>query len=300
MNFQSEIMRIISSFPYNKKILLIIIYLFLFTVIVHTQVVEDTLYVFPDTVTFLDNQNGLILDWMANFAVKLNIPVEVKNIIIKKVAFVFYNLDDSSIFNTNFKISTGNIPEEFILYEQNINIDSATSMFPEWHIYELDSAVQIVNDSSNNSFFISGLIFLRTAASYLTSHAISNQYIFHAYNENWVEASHEYFPVKVIVDKIILGIQEDFTKTDDFYLYQNYPNPFNPITNIQFSLSSRQYVTLRVYDVLGKEIATLLHEEKPAGTYNIDFNASILTSGLYFYQLKADIYSKTKKMNVIK
>ena len=68
-------MRTISSFPYNKKILLIIIYLFLFTVIVHTQVVEDTLYVFPDTVTFLDNQNGLFLDWMVNFAVKLNILV---------------------------------------------------------------------------------------------------------------------------------------------------------------------------------------------------------------------------------
>ena len=279
---------------------LVIIYFFLFTVIVHTQVVEDTLYIFPDTVTFLDNQNGLILDWMANFAVKLNIPVENKNIIIKKVGFLFYNLDDSSIFNTNFKISTGNIPEEFILYEQNINIDSATSMFPEWHIYELDSAVQIVNDSSNNSFFISGLIFLRTAASYLTSHAISNQYIFHAYNENWVEASHEYFPVKVIVDKIISGVQEDFTQTDDFYLYQNYPNPCNSMTKLKYNIPNSGRVKIDLYDIQGRNIKCLVNQEQPKGSYEIVFDAKFLSSGAYFIHLRTSKFSKTCKIILIK
>lgn len=279
---------------------LVIIYFFLFTVIVHTQVVEDTLYIFPDTVTFLDNQNGLILDWMANFAVKLNIPVENKNIIIKKVGFLFYNLDDSSIFNTNFKISTGTIPEEFILYEQNINIDSATNIFPEWHIYELDSAVQIVNDSSNNSFFISGLIFLRTAASYLTSYAISNQYIFHAYNENWVEASHEYFPVKVIVDKIISGVQEDFTQTDDFYLYQNYPNPFNSSTIITYAIPQQGKVILKIYDQLGRIIKTLVDVEKNAGEHQVEFRTDKLSSGVYFYQLIAGNVILTNKLMLLK
>ena len=57
-------------------------------------------------------------------------------------------------------------------------------------------------------------------------------------------------------------------------LYQNYPNPFNPSTRIQYAISSTQFVKLEVYDVLGREIASLVNEEKPAGTYEVDFNAS--------------------------
>jgi hypothetical protein len=86
----------------------------------------------------------------------------------------------------------------------------------------------------------------------------------------------------------------------DFVLEQNYPNPFNPVTVIQYIISSKQTVALKVYDVLGNEIVTLVNEEKPAGTYDIEFNASTLTSGVYFYKLETGKFIDTKKMLLIK
>jgi PKD repeat protein len=85
-----------------------------------------------------------------------------------------------------------------------------------------------------------------------------------------------------------------------FYLSQNYPNPFNPVTNIQYAVDSRQYVTLKVYDMLGNKVATLINEEKPAGDYTIHFDGSKFTSGVYFYQLKAGSYIETRKMILMK
>ena len=87
---------------------------------------------------------------------------------------------------------------------------------------------------------------------------------------------------------------------DDFILMQNYPNPFNPSTNVSFVIGSLSFVTLKVYDVLGNEVTTLVNEYKPAGTYDINFNASQLTSGVYFYRLKAGNFVKTRKLIVVK
>jgi hypothetical protein len=93
-------------------------------------------------------------------------------------------------------------------------------------------------------------------------------------------------------------------------LEQNYPNPFNPSTQINYSIKENGFVTLRVYDIVGKEIATLVNEDKEAGTYSVSFsakggsafggNASNLASGIYFYQLKSGNFISTKKMLLIK
>lgn len=77
----------------------------------------------------------------------------------------------------------------------------------------------------------------------------------------------------------------------DYKLFQNYPNPFNPVTSIQYAIGSRQFVQLKVYDLLGNEVATLVDEEKPAGQYKVEFNANQISkpgisSGVYFYRLK--------------
>ena len=90
------------------------------------------------------------------------------------------------------------------------------------------------------------------------------------------------------------------SKVTDFQLYQNYPNPFNPSTTIQYSVINKQFVTLKVFDVLGNEIATLVNEEKSAGTYSINFNASNLPSGIYFYKLQAGSFTSSKKMLLLK
>jgi len=85
-----------------------------------------------------------------------------------------------------------------------------------------------------------------------------------------------------------------------FLLSQNHPNPFNPSTSIQYAISSRQFVRLKVYDVLGNEVAALVNEEKPAGNYNIKFDAAGLTSGIYFYTLNAGTFVQTKKMILLR
>jgi hypothetical protein len=90
------------------------------------------------------------------------------------------------------------------------------------------------------------------------------------------------------------------TIPDGFSLSQNYPNPFNPTTTIEFSLPQSGFVSLRVFDLLGQEIATLANEERPAGTYQATFDASSLPSGTYFYMLKAGAYSEVKKMVILK
>jgi len=98
----------------------------------------------------------------------------------------------------------------------------------------------------------------------------------------------------------VTDIQNNNNNFYSFNLSQNYPNPFNPITVIKFSISKSNRVTLKIYDILGREIKTLLNEEKTAGNYEIEFNATNLNSGLYFYRIFCDGYSDTKKMLLVK
>jgi hypothetical protein len=86
----------------------------------------------------------------------------------------------------------------------------------------------------------------------------------------------------------------------DFILLQNYPNPFNPSTSIQYAVGNRQFVQLKVYDILGNEVATLVNEEKSPGTYEVEFNATQLSSGVYFYRLQAGDFIETKKMILLR
>jgi len=96
-------------------------------------------------------------------------------------------------------------------------------------------------------------------------------------------------------------IEDNHTSVvNKFSLEQNYPNPFNPSTSIQYRVSSTSNVSLKVYDVLGNEVATLVNEEKPAGSYEVKFDAAGLSSGIYFYKLQAGTFTETKKMTLIK
>ncbi len=96
-----------------------------------------------------------------------------------------------------------------------------------------------------------------------------------------------------------MGISSNET-TEEFSLSQNYPNPFNPSTRIYYTIPKQSYTTLKVYDILGREIKTLFQGMKPAGRYATDFNASALPSGIYFYRIQAGDYTAVRKMNLIK
>ena len=98
-----------------------------------------------------------------------------------------------------------------------------------------------------------------------------------------------------------VGITNISTSTPDGYaLEQNYPNPFNPVTNIKFSIPKAGLVTIRVYDITGREVTTLVNNKLAAGTYNLDFDGSKLSSGMYFYSLETTDYRETKKMVLLK
>jgi hypothetical protein len=86
----------------------------------------------------------------------------------------------------------------------------------------------------------------------------------------------------------------------EFSLSANYPNPFNPSTSISYSIPENTLVTLKIYDVLGNEVVELINEQKESGNYQIDFNASELSSGIYYYTLTAGNFTSTKKMILMK
>ena len=96
------------------------------------------------------------------------------------------------------------------------------------------------------------------------------------------------------------GIKDEALSITDYKLNQNYPNPFNPSTTISFSIPVQGNVSLKIYDVLGKEVVTLVDEMKGAGNYQITFDAAQLASGMYFYRLDTKNFSEVKKMILLK
>jgi hypothetical protein len=109
-----------------------------------------------------------------------------------------------------------------------------------------------------------------------------------------------------IIDTFTIGVRSiSSSEPGTFMLYQNYPNPFNPVTTIRYQIKDSRFVTLKVYDVLGKEIATLVNEFQKAGTYetqfpNNQYTINQLASGVYFYRIRAEDYSDTKKLMLLK
>ena len=165
----------------------------------------------------------------------------------------------------------------------------ATLASQQKFIYSLDAGATWIQIPTPDSSFIFDVIFPDS----LHGFAVGKQGAILKYKPPIVDAISDY-------DDAILK---------SFKLFQNYPNPFNPITKIKFTIpnvvsSLDLRTTLVVYDVLGKEVATLVNEEKPPGEYEVEFNVSAiggdLPSGIYFYQLKTEGYIETKKMMILK
>jgi len=104
----------------------------------------------------------------------------------------------------------------------------------------------------------------------------------------------------LLKDKFLVSIGSGSNLPTKFILYQNYPNPFNPTTTISYSIPKQSFVTIKIYDVLGKEITTLVNNEMQSGNYKVEFDGSKSASGIYFYQMKTNEFIQTKKMILIK
>jgi hypothetical protein len=137
--------------------------------------------------------------------------------------------------------------------------------------------------------------------------------------KNFVSTQYRKIPDMAVTAADILGIDpeeatgvvmsEIFETTDvrssilssnGFSLEENYPNPFNPSTTIRYHILEKSFVILKVYDVVGNEVAELVNAEKPIGTFEINWNAENLTSGVFFYKLQAGSFVESKKMMLIK
>ena len=104
-----------------------------------------------------------------------------------------------------------------------------------------------------------------------------------------------------LVINALVGVQNyGNTVPNNYSLSQNYPNPFNPVTQIKFDIAKQGFVTLKIYDVLGREMSKLVSEVKSPGSYIVDFDGTKLSSGVYFYKLESGTFNDVKRMVLIK
>jgi hypothetical protein len=113
-------------------------------------------------------------------------------------------------------------------------------------------------------------------------------------------SSNSFWNYAALLVILMPSVDDDVNGTKDFNLSQNYPNPFNPSTKISWQSPVSSLQSLKIYDVLGNEVATLVNEFRNAGSYEVDFDASKLSSGVYFYKLQAGDFVQTKKMLLMK
>ncbi len=131
--------------------------------------------------------------------------------------------------------------------------------------------------------------------SYPNTLVLNNKFIFATTSEGIMRRS-----LSELIGTVGIKEEDHNNLPDKFSLEQNYPNPFNPSTKIEYSIPHSEKVTIQIYNILGKRVATLVNEEKPAGNYEIVFDGSNLPSGVYFYQIRAGSYIETRKMLLLK
>ncbi len=136
-----------------------------------------------------------------------------------------------------------------------------------------------------------------------SSGLIQNTYITNlAFDKNeFLYGTTYYYGIFKSVRSTLTSVSSTFSDVDlNYRLEQNYPNPFNPKTIINYELGITNFVTLKIYDVLGNEVATLINEKQNSGSYSVNFDGANLPSGIYFYKLDAGNFSEVKKMTLLK
>ncbi|MCZ7609096.1 MAG: CotH kinase family protein [Ignavibacterium sp.] len=156
----------------------------------------------------------------------------------------------------------------------------------------IDSLVVLLDEAKTRNFLKWSVLGVWVWPNYYVGQTYTDEI---NYLKNWISARLEWMDNNMIGEPTFVN-QESELLPKNFILQQNYPNPFNPATNIKYAIDNKQFVTLKVYDVLGNEVATLIDEYKPAGNHNVIFDASKFSSGVYFYQLKTGEFIQTRKM----
>lgn len=148
-----------------------------------------------------------------------------------------------------------------------------------------------LNNQWSKVGFVNGNGTVNSSSNYSFSERVNSGTYNYRLKQTDINGNFEYFNLS---NEVIVGIPSGFS------LSQNYPNPFNPSTKIDFALPKDGNVKIVLFDLSGKEISTLVNENRVAGYYNVQFNASNLSSGIYFYSIISNGYTATKKMSLIK
>ncbi|MBU2444049.1 MAG: T9SS type A sorting domain-containing protein [Bacteroidetes bacterium] len=183
--------------------------------------------------------------------------------------------------------------------EKNIDFHEINSRLLIWNFPE-GFTRYFSHDSTNKTILFTHDLF---SDNYLFKQSIGLTSIYGRHSFSSIKISVNYLK-NVRLNEItnINAINQDII---NYYLTQNFPNPFNSTTKIRYNIVKREKVTLKIYDLLGREIATLINEEKSPGEYEVEFNtekflSSSLTSGVYFYRLQAGDFSETKKIVLLR
>ena len=251
----------------------------------------DTLYYLPDSASFISYY--LIADEIYDIHTRFEPQTGWESYKIKEIHFLFSTMVIGEPWNEVrfFKDTLSTL-----IYSQPVGIVlDSNDVYPNWYKLNISDNCPAIFGIVEVPAYVFDLFSLCiTEQSYSSGHTIG----FYENSQSWRFTSDR--PIKLIIERLVSGTESESNQVSDYKLYQNYPNPFNPSTRIEYEIPEVSFVTVKVYDVLGNEVATLVNEEKPAGTYEVVFNASELSSGIYFYKIEARNFIETKKMVLLR
>jgi hypothetical protein len=168
-------------------------------------------------------------------------------------------------------------------FQVRITVTGATGKVAGELVNSGGTVVAVINSTSTNPFTLTA----PSAGTYTVNAGFKSP------SKKWGTAS-------AVIN--VTGIDEELVglRPETFALYSNYPNPFNPSTKIRYAIANTAFTTLKIYSLLGEEVESLINEEKSPGVYEVNFDATSLTSGTYLYKLQAGNFTETKKMILLK
>lgn len=274
----------------------IILLLCLMNASYYSQSNIDTLYLFPDTTTFI-NYGITVVEDISNACVRFSSHNNWNGYVVDKILSQFIYDSTQNQIKIYFRISTGNIPEEYVIYDNLLSGFVPNHFYPEWQEIKIEPEIPLINV---NNIYISGDIpFFATRSYYYKDKIIPEHFLYWQSRNEWIEGSPCYYAIKVVIKKKSTSVKQEEVLRN-YQLDQNFPNPFNSATKINFILAEAGFVQLKISDIIGRQILEISSEHMEKGEHSKEFKPGNINSGYYFYTLTVNGKSISKKMIYLK